>query len=293
MYDQSHPSPMPAITARSAGIEEPARAGPGGRQTGTVERTFSFGPFRLFPKQRLLFEDRNPVRLGSRALDILIALVERSGELLSKSELIARVWPNLFVVEANLTVHVAALRRALRDGQDGSRYLVNIPGRGYRFVAPVEVSEGAVQSISSSSLADGLQAPTTGDAAPALPVALGSMPEATHSVLLIDLASLGDPRLPPDPSTGALGKGAFSDKSILRLIALLRQRKMLMVLDDCDHMIEALVEMLNGASAEPGLACAQAPLHGPGEGAGRGRRAGVRQRRKKARDRDRFSRKAP
>lgn len=97
-----------------------------------------FGPFRLLPHQRLLLEGDKSVRLGSRALDILIGLVERPGELLSKNELMARVWPNTFVEAANLTVHIAALRRALKDGQSGNRYLINIPGRGYRFVAPVK-----------------------------------------------------------------------------------------------------------------------------------------------------------
>jgi DNA-binding winged helix-turn-helix (wHTH) protein len=79
--------------------------------------------------------------LGSRAMDILIALVERPSELVSKAELMARVWPNTFVEPANLTVHISALRRALGDGRDGNRFFINIPGRGYRFVAPVTVSD--------------------------------------------------------------------------------------------------------------------------------------------------------
>lgn len=83
------------------------------------------------------------MRLGSRALDILIALVARRGELVSKRELMRAAWPDTMVVEANLTVHVAALRRALGDGQAGARYIVNIPGRGYRFVAPVSSAEEA------------------------------------------------------------------------------------------------------------------------------------------------------
>lgn len=103
----------------------------------------SFGPFRLLPVQRLLLEGDKPLRLGSRALDILIALVERAGELVGKDQLMARVWPNMFVEPANLTVHVAKLRRILGDGRGGNRYLLNIPGRGYRFVAPVTVAEGA------------------------------------------------------------------------------------------------------------------------------------------------------
>jgi DNA-binding winged helix-turn-helix (wHTH) protein len=99
-----------------------------------------FGSFRLLPAQRLLLDGDNPLHIGSRALDILITLVERPGELVSKEELMARVWPNTFVEPANLTVHIAALRRALCDGRGGNRFLINIPGRGYRFVAPIHIS---------------------------------------------------------------------------------------------------------------------------------------------------------
>ena len=107
---------------------------------GAAPAKVSFGPFCLLPTQFLLREGDKPVSLGSRALEILIALLERRGELVSKQELMARVWPNVFVEPANLTVHMSALRRALRDGRDGHRFIVNIPGRGYRFVASVDVS---------------------------------------------------------------------------------------------------------------------------------------------------------
>jgi DNA-binding winged helix-turn-helix (wHTH) protein len=108
--------------------------------TGAAPHKVSFGPFCLFPTQFLLREGDKPVPLGSRALEILIALLERHGELVSKQDLMARVWPNVFVEPANLTVHMSALRRALRDGRDGHRFIVNIPGRGYCFVASVDRS---------------------------------------------------------------------------------------------------------------------------------------------------------
>ena len=95
---------------------------------------------RLFV-QFLLLEGDKPVHLGSRALEILIVLLERPGELVSKQELMGRVWPNISVEPANLTVHMSALRRALRDGRDGNRFIINVPGRGYSFVASVELSE--------------------------------------------------------------------------------------------------------------------------------------------------------
>jgi DNA-binding winged helix-turn-helix (wHTH) protein len=97
-----------------------------------------FGPFRLLPLQRLLLKGDDQVRLGSRAFDILVALTERPGQLISKNELMARVWPGIFVVPANLTVHVTALRRALADGVNGNRFVVNVPGRGYCFTASVK-----------------------------------------------------------------------------------------------------------------------------------------------------------
>ena len=107
---------------------------------GATPTEISFGSFRLLPAQFLLLEGDKPVCLGSRALEILIALLERPGEVVSKEELMARVWPNVFVEPANLTVHMSALRRTLRDGRDGNRFIINIPGRGYSFVTSVEVS---------------------------------------------------------------------------------------------------------------------------------------------------------
>jgi DNA-binding winged helix-turn-helix (wHTH) protein len=131
-------------------------------------RAIQFGPFCLLPEQRLLLQADKPVSLGSRALDILIALVERRGELVSKRELMARVWPDTLVVDSNLSVHIAALRRVLQDGRAGNRYMVNIPGRGYSFVAPVTfgtdlhsaaaaapICSPAIQLFRSSGITDG------------------------------------------------------------------------------------------------------------------------------------------
>ena len=110
---------------------------------GAASAEVSFGRFRLIPTQFLLLEDGKPVRLGSRALEILIVLVESPSQVVTKQELMARVWPDVFVESCNLAVHISALRRTLRDGQAGNRFIINIPGRGYSFVGPVEVSERA------------------------------------------------------------------------------------------------------------------------------------------------------
>ena len=107
---------------------------------GVAPSEISFGSFRLLPTQFLLLEGDKPVSLGSRALEILIVLLEHPGELVTKEELMTRVWPNVFVEPANLTVHMSALRRTLRDGRDGNRFIINVPGRGYSFVTSVEVS---------------------------------------------------------------------------------------------------------------------------------------------------------
>ncbi|MFC4314478.1 transcriptional regulator [Steroidobacter flavus] len=100
----------------------------------------SFGPYSLFPRARVLHKDGTPVALGSRALDILIALVERAGEVVNQRELISRAWRGLVVETTNLRVQMTYLRRCLADGEQGARYIANVPGQGYSFVAPVRRS---------------------------------------------------------------------------------------------------------------------------------------------------------
>ena len=96
-----------------------------------------FGPYAFHLRQRLILEGDRQLRMGGRALDILQVLVERAGRVVSKEQLIAQVWPTSVVEEINLRVHIAALRRALGDGENGQRYIVNVPQCGYSFVAPV------------------------------------------------------------------------------------------------------------------------------------------------------------
>jgi len=101
------------------------------------EANITFGAFRLIPAQRMLLRDGAPLHLSGRALDILIALVERAGETIPKERLISCAWPDAVVSEGALRVHVAALRKALGDSRAETRYVANIPGRGYSFVAPL------------------------------------------------------------------------------------------------------------------------------------------------------------
>ena len=104
----------------------------------------TFGPFRLDLGRRHLTREGVSVPLGSRALDILCVLAAAKGDVVTKDELMTRVWPGLTVEENNIQVHVSALRKALDTDKDGPSHVVTVPGRGYRFVAPqrfVEPSE--------------------------------------------------------------------------------------------------------------------------------------------------------
>jgi DNA-binding winged helix-turn-helix (wHTH) protein len=99
----------------------------------------------------LLLQGGAPLPIGSRALDVLIALVEHAGSIMSKEQLLASAWPNISVHEANLRVHIGGIRKLLGDGREDHRYIVNEAGRGYRFVAPVVVSEEPTPSDSEPS----------------------------------------------------------------------------------------------------------------------------------------------
>ena len=98
---------------------------------------YAVGPSRLFPSQRLLLEGDKTAEIGSRAFDILTVLVQRAGQIVGKRELIAHVWPNVFVGNSNLKTQVSGLRRTLGEGHTGRRYIVTASGPGYNFVAPV------------------------------------------------------------------------------------------------------------------------------------------------------------
>ena len=107
----------------------------------TSGQEITFGPFCLYPDARMLLRSDKPVQLGSRAREMLLLLVERAGEVVKKRELMARVWPDTIVEEGTLRVHIASLRKALGDGLGGIRYVENVTGFGYRFIAPVTRSE--------------------------------------------------------------------------------------------------------------------------------------------------------
>src|SRR5580693_1128396 len=113
------------------------------RRNSESKDVLSFGPFSLFASERLLKKADEPVPLGGRALDILIALAQRAGEVVTHKELISTVWPDVTVEEGNLRFQMTTLRKALGDGRDGDRYVSTVAGRGYCFVAPVTRSTAA------------------------------------------------------------------------------------------------------------------------------------------------------
>jgi predicted ATPase/DNA-binding winged helix-turn-helix (wHTH) protein len=272
------------------------------RSDGDGRQVISFGRFRLYPTQRLLLEADKPVRIGSRALDILITLVERPGQLVSKDQLMARVWPGLFVEPANLTVHVAALRRVLGEGREGARYLVNIPGRGYRFVAPVSLADEDVLLRSQHTVSSGKHnLPTQitrlvgraetvailaaqlsharlltivgpggiGKTSVALAVAEEATREYEHGVWLVDLARVIDMQAVLAAVAKVLDFDALSETSIATFVKSLHGKQMLLLFDNCERVVEAAasvaVSILRGAADVRILATSREPLRAEGE----------------------------
>src|SRR6202453_311055 len=232
---------------------------------------FSFGQFSLFAAERLLKKTDEPIPLGGRALDVLIALVERAGEVVTRKELISSVWPDVTVEDANLRAHIAALRKALGDGRDGARYVTNISGRGYCFVARVTRSSARqtipVTGITTTervqnlpprltrmvgrddtvrSLAEQLQVwrfvsivgpGGVGKTTVAISVAHSLIDGFHDAVFFIDLAALTDPQLVPTAIASALGFIVQTQDPLVGLLAFIGDRKILLVLDNCEHVI--------------------------------------------------------
>ena len=118
------------------------------------EGEIAFGPFRLLVAERLLLKDDVQVELGGRTLDTLIALATRPNEVISKRELLAQIWPDVVVEEGSLRFHVAALRKALGDGENGARFITTSAGRGYCFVAKVSTHRECPPPVASGTLVD-------------------------------------------------------------------------------------------------------------------------------------------
>src|SRR5215471_8798516 len=107
-----------------------------GQKTGDL---YEFGPFLLDCAQHLLLRDGAEVPLTPKTFDTLLLLIENRGRLLTKDELMKALWPDTFVDESNLTQQISMLRRALGENARDDRYIVTVPGRGYRFTSPVNI----------------------------------------------------------------------------------------------------------------------------------------------------------
>src|SRR6267154_4261043 len=234
-----------------------------------------FGPFRLSTTERLLEKGGEPVQLGSRALDILIALVERPAEVVSKKELFARVWPDLVVDEGSLRFHVSALRKALGQERSGTRYVTNVSGRGYCFVAPISraASPPALLSNSLAHSPVGLPLSPTrlvgrdetvqliseeltarrfltivgpggiGKTTVAIAVSRSMLAAFDGAVHYVDFGPLCTPSLVPNRVASTVGLPGNFDDPLAALPAFLRDRRMLLVLDSCEHLIETIAPL--------------------------------------------------
>jgi DNA-binding winged helix-turn-helix (wHTH) protein len=108
---------------------------------------YEFGPFRVDPDKQLLSRENQPVAVTPKAFETLLALIRRSREVVTKDELMQAVWPDAFVEEANLSQNIFLLRKALGDTPEDHRYIVTLPGRGYRFAAPVHAVTGDGEAL--------------------------------------------------------------------------------------------------------------------------------------------------
>lgn len=244
--------------------------------TAKARDVVAFGPFSVDAGRRLLSKDGAPVVLGARTLDTLLALLERPNEPISKRDLIAKVWPDVFVEEGSLRFHIATLRKALGDGKDGARYIATLAGRGYSFVAPISrltdlarARTDAAASFSHANLPGRLtrmvgrdgdiarlaaQLPTArlvsivgsggvGKTTVAIAVGHHLMEAFNGAVLFVDLGMLSDPDLVTTAVASMLGLSVRSDDATPSLITYLRNKRILLILDTCEHLIRAVAEL--------------------------------------------------
>jgi predicted ATPase/DNA-binding winged helix-turn-helix (wHTH) protein len=260
-----------------------------------------FGPFRLSATERVLENGGVRVRLGSRALDILIALVERPTEVVSKKELIARVWPDLAVEEGSLHFHISALRKALGEVRSGKRYVTNVSGRGYCFVAPISRAASLLTSPRNSLPHSPVGLPPSptkmvgrdetvrfiseeltarrfftivgpggiGKTTVATAVSRTMLAAFDGAVQYVDFGPLCTPSLAPDMVASTVGLPGNFDDLLAALPAFLRDRRLLLVLDSCEHLIETIAPLAERIFREAPevhiLATSREPLRVEGE----------------------------
>ena len=234
----------------------------------------AFGPFQLLRAEKILLERGTALRVGGRAFELLAALVERPGEVVSKQELMAIAWPDTFVDEGNLRVQFANLRKQLGCGRDGARYIVNVSGRGYSFVAPVSrgaapppqarLSEGSSLPVNVTRLVGRDEVVETlveqfvrrrfvtivgpggmGKSTVAVAVAERLANIRRYGAHFIDLTALDAGATAVSAVATALGVSALTDDPIGSLITHLAERSMLLVFDNCEHVLDALAPLIS------------------------------------------------
>lgn len=234
--------------------------------------TLSFGPFTVTPHARLVTRDGVALALGAKSFDTLIALMSRPNEVVSKWDLMGLVWPGMSVEEANLRFHIAALRKALGDGKDGARYITTLSGRGYCFVAPISRAEipepprpapraelppvklpnrlqrmvgraDAIATVSdklvTSRFVTIVGPGGVGKTAVAVAIAHDLIETFSDAAHFVDLAALSDPDLVITSLLLMLGLPAQADDPMPALLAHLQDKRMLLILDNCEHVIAA------------------------------------------------------
>lgn len=262
--------------------------------------TYVFGSFQLHPEERLLLDNGRPTKLGSRVLDILIALVGASGKTVSHAEIVARAWPDATVDGGSLRVYVSALRKALGDGQGGNRFIVNVPGRGYRFVAPVtrDLRHSAAAPhdtklthnlptlwpsiigradaigtlagyLSRRRLITVVGTGGVGKTTVAIAAAASVRNSFRDGIWWVALDSLATSDSVSSTIGAALGVAEDSPDPMLALAARLQDKHALIVLDNCEHVIDAaaaVVEAILMAAPQVSvLATSREPLRTKGE----------------------------
>lgn len=259
---------------------------------------FAFGRYRVLKDKRSLLDGDTPVRIGSRAFDLLTTLIERAGEVVSRRDLEAGAWPGSVVEETSLRVHMSALRRAIGDGLDGVRYIENIPGRGYCFVgtlvrgepvqaaAPVGTRAQAPlprtkrmigRSDALATLKEALDAHRLltiagpggiGKTTLALALADACASDFREGVVFVDLTPVADGSLVAATLASALELPATPQEPLASLLQSLASMDVLVVLDNCEHVIEAAASLADGLLAGTGitiLATSREPLDVEGE----------------------------